>query len=423
MTAESVSTISRRSFLGVGVATGFSAVVGFVVLLIVPRLLSPADTSLFLAFWAFLFAWFGIFGGLSAESTRAVHTSDRMPDDSSRPRLLPVGLVVGIVVGVLLWATSLWWGEIVLDSEHAYLAIPLSCSVALFAGHSVIAGVLQGRLQWSTFARLVIADSTIRLVLVVLATLVAAVLGGFAVAASVSSVTWLIGLAFSPTLRSAARARSDDSLARLLSRFGHACVASGSSAILVVGFPVVLRLTSSDAAYLAAAPLLVAITFTRAPLMIPLNAYQGVAIAHFLHHRSAGFRALAPIAGLIAAVSVVGAVIAFFAGPPLLTWWYGSDYHLDSWVVGTLVVAAGLLALISITGALCLALDKHNAYSLGWITAVVVAVLVLLVPLETDARVVLALAIGPVAGLVVHLLAIRRAARTAAPDHIGEGTA
>ncbi|MCS5496266.1 hypothetical protein NY547_03305 [Cnuibacter physcomitrellae] len=408
-------TISRRSFLGVGAASGISAGVGFVVLLLVPHILDPADTALFIAFWSFLFAWFGILGGLSAESTRAVHASDRMPADGTRPRILPVGLALGVGVGVLLWATSLWWGALVFDAAHAWLAVPLSCSVALFSGHAVIVGVLGGRIQWPTFARLVTADSLLRLVLVVVAALVAAVLGGLAVAVSVSSVTWLIGLAFSPTLRAAARARSDGSAGALLRRFGHACVASGSSAILVVGFPVILKLTSSEAAYAAAAPLLLAITFTRAPLLIPLNAYQGVAIAHFLNNRAAGFRAMLPIGGLIAAVAVVGGVIAYFAGPPLLVWWYGPDYSLDAWVVGALVLAAGLLALVTVTGALCLALDRHSAYSAGWITATVVAILVLLLPLGVDARAVLALAVGPLAGLAVHAVAIRRAAREPLP--------
>lgn len=415
MTTGPAPTISRRSFVGVGAASGISAGVGFVVLLIVPRLLDPGDTALFIAFWSFLFAWFGIFTGLSAESTRAVHARERTPVDSPGPRILPIGLALGVAVGTVLWATSLWWGALVFDAQHAWLSIPLSCSVALFSGHAVIGGVLGGRLQWATFARLVIADSLLRLLLVVVVALVAVSLGGLAVAASVSTVTWLIGLVFSPTLRAAAAARSDGSAGALLRRFAHACIASGSSAILVVGFPVILKLTSTDAVYAAAAPLLIAITFTRAPLLIPLNAYQGVAIAHFLNNRASGFRAILPIGGLIAAVAVVGAAIAFFAGPSLLIWWYGPGYSLDAWVVGALVLAAGLLALVTITGALCLALDRHSAFSAGWITAVVVAVLVLLLPLGVDARAVLALAAGPLAGLVVHALAIRRAARDPLP--------
>jgi O-antigen/teichoic acid export membrane protein len=416
-------TIGRRTFVGVGVASLVSAGVGFAVVLIAPRILSGPDTAVFLTFWAFLFAWFGILGGLSAESTRAVHGSDRLPGGAGaggagagavrrEPRMLTVGLGVGVAIGVLLWATSLVWAPIVLGAAHAWLALPLSVGVALFSGHAVIVGVLGGRLQWATFARLVIGDSLLRIALIVGAALVAASVGGLAVAASAASVAWLLGLLVSPTLRRAAAARADVGLAQFLARVGHACLASGSSAVLVVGFPVVLRLTSTQEVFDAAAPLLVAVTFTRAPLLIPLNAYQGVAIAHFLNNRSLGFRALVPVARLIALVAVGGAVLGGLVGPFLLTWYYGPTYDVAGFTIAGLVLAAGMLALLTITGALCLALDRHSAYSAGWLAATALAVLVLLLPIDLELRTVLALLVGPVAGLVVHAVALRRAPST-----------
>ncbi|MCS5722047.1 hypothetical protein N1028_06945 [Herbiconiux sp. CPCC 203407] len=407
-------TIGRRSFVGVGAASLFSAAVGFAVLLIVPLTLDKADTTVFIGFWSMLFAFFGILGGLSAESTRAVHVSDRLeraPGGGHEPRMLLVGLGVGVAAGVLLWATSLWWGPRVLTEEYAWLAMPLSCSIALFSGHATIVGVLGGRLQWNTFARLVIGDSLLRLALIVVAAITAAFVGGFALAASVSSVTWLIGLLFSPTLRQAATARADTSLGPFLARIGHACLASGSSAVLVVGFPVVLALTSTEEVYAAAAPLLLAITFTRAPLLIPLNAYQGVAIAHFVNNRSAGLKALWPVARLMAVIAVVGAVLGGFLGPVLLVLVYGEGYVVSGWVIAGLVIAAGTLALVTLTGAVCLAVDRHRAYSAGWIAATVLAVIVLLLPLDIELRAVLALMIGPLAGLAIHITALRRAAR------------
>ncbi|MFB2584759.1 hypothetical protein [Herbiconiux liukaitaii] len=407
------STIGRRSFAGVGAASALSAIVGFVVLLIVPNVLDRADTTVFISFWSLLFAFFGILGGLSAESTRAVHVSDRNPAAQGtrrEPRMLLVGLGVGVAIGVALWATSLWWAPQVLTAEYAFLAVPLSCSIALFSGHATIVGVLGGRLQWNTFARLVIGDSLLRLALVVTAAVTAAFVGGFALAASISSVTWLIGLLFSPTLRQAASARADTSLVPFLQRIGHACLASGSSAVLVVGFPVVLALTSTEEVYIAAAPLLLAITFTRAPLLIPLNAYQGVAIAHFVNNRRAGLKALWPVARLVAVIAAGGAVLGGFLGPVLLVLFYGEDYDVNGWIIAGLVIAAGMLALVTLTGAVCLAVDRHRAYSTGWIAATVLAVLVLLLPLDIELRAVLALMIGPLAGLAIHITSLRRAA-------------
>jgi O-antigen/teichoic acid export membrane protein len=429
MTAESRATIGRRSFVGVGVASLISAGVGFAVILIVPNVFGDdkAATGVFLAFWSFLFAWFGILGGLSAETTRAVHASDRMPgpaDARREPRMLVVGLVIGVAVGVLLWASSLWWAPLLFKgTEFVWLAVPLSCSVALFSGHATIVGILGGRLEWGTFARLVVGDSALRFALVGGAALVAASVGGFAMAASIASVTWLIGLLFSPTLRRAARARSDVGLPEFLARVGHACLASGSSAVLVVGFPVILSLTSSAAAYAAATPLLVAVTFTRAPLLIPLNAYQGVAIAHFVNNRDAGLKALLPVARLIGLIAVLGAVLGYLLGPWLILLVYPPDYVVSSWAVAGLVLAAAMLALLTLTGALCLAVEKHRAFSLGWLAATALAVVVLLLPLEggagTELRTVLALGVGPLAGLAIHLVTLRRAAVSATADHEG----
>ncbi|MCS5734910.1 hypothetical protein [Herbiconiux daphne] len=419
-TGARVPTIGRRSFVGVGAASLVSAAVGFAVIIIVPNVLDKPEATLFLTFWAFLFAWFGILGGLSSETTRAVHASDRSPVAASErrePRMLPVGLGVGVALGVLLWATSFWWAPVLLH-EYAYLALPLSAAIALYSGHATIVGILGGRLQWPTYVRLVIGDSVLRIVLVVVVAVVAASVAGFAVAASASTVAWLIGLLFSPTLRSAARARADNRLPEFLKRVGHASLASGSSAVLVVGFPVVLSLTTSPEAYLLATPLLAAITLTRAPLLIPLNAYQGVAIAHFVNNRSAGIRTLVPVVRLLALVAVVGAVLGWLLGPWLLTVFYGPTYVVAPATIAGLVIAAGMLALLTLTGALCLAIDRHRSFSLGWIAATVLAIVILLLPLGVgiEARAVLALVIGPVAGLVVHYLALRPGAAARAPE-------
>ena len=48
-----------------------------------------------------------------------------------------------------------------------------------------------------------------------------------------------------------------------------------------------------------------------------------------------------------------------------MTLYYGPAYYVDPWVVGGLVIAAGMLAMLTITGALSLALGEvHQAKSL-----------------------------------------------------------
>jgi hypothetical protein len=192
-------------------------------------------------------------------------------------------------------------------------------------------------------------------------------------------------------------------------RAGAAIVAAASSAALVVGFPVLLRVTSTPEEFALSAPLLIAVSLTRAPLMIPLGAYQGVAITHFLTHRERGLAAIRPIALAVLGAGVAGAALAWLVGPWLMSTLIRSDYRVDGVVLAGLTFAAALLALLTLTGAAVLALDRHAAYTGGWIAATVTSIAVLLLPLPVELRTVLSLGVGPVVGVVVHLVSASRA--------------
>ena len=49
------------------------------------------------------------------------------------------------------------------------------------------------------------------------------------------------------------------------------------------------------------------------------------------------------------------------------------DYHVGRATVALLVLAAGLVCLLTLTGAGALALDRHRLYVLGWVVASLVA--------------------------------------------------
>src|ERR1035437_10205405 len=105
-------------------------------------------------------------------------------------------------------------------------------------------------------------------------------------------------------------------------------VGTASSAVLVVGFPVVLRFASSDVEWITAAPLLLAISLTRAPLLLPLQAYQGVAIALFLNERSRGITVLLRPASAILGVGTLGAAGAYLLGPLIMSAFFGPGYRV-----------------------------------------------------------------------------------------------
>ena len=407
-------TIARSDALRVAVASLVSAGSGYFVLTFAARVLLPVENNtVFVTFWSTLFACFGVLSGLSIETTRAVTVATSAPAgerDDGHPRVLTVGVTVGVLAGLTVAATSPLWATRLFATDAFWLAGLASLGVAAYAGHSVVVGSLAGRRSWATYSHLIASEATVRLCLVLASGVVGTTLLGVAAGTAMAAFTWVAFLAAAPQARRAAMARADSTLPTFLRRIAAASVATGASAILVVGFPVLLSLTTPTAQYTRAAPVLLAISLTRAPLMIPLNAYQGVAVSHFVAHRARGLGAMLPIARAILLVGLVGTGLAYAIGPWVMATLLGPAYGVSGQILAGLTAAATFIALLTITGALCQALTLHGRFVAGWVCAVVVAVLVLLLPFDLATRAVLALSIGPIVGIVLHLTGLRRAA-------------
>ena len=185
-------------------------------------------------------------------------------------------------------------------------------------------------------------------------------------------------------------------------------LATAGSAAIVVGFPVLLRVSTAPEVFTQAAPLLLAVQMTRAPLMIPLTTYQGVAITYFLTHKDRGAAPLLRLGAVVLAVGAVGAAMAAVVGPWLMVTIFGPSYHVAPATLGALTLAAAFLGILTLTGAAVLATGQHTSYAAGWVTATVITVGLLLLPVSIDVRTVLALSAGPAIGVVIHLVAIHR---------------
>ena len=420
----SARTISARGATGVGVASLISAGAGYLILWVTARSLSLAENADFLSFWAVLFFTFGTLGGVQNEITRAVgsRASAVLPDlaDPARqprtaPRAITVGALVGLAAAAVLVVTGPWWVGLA-SSGHDWLTIGvIAASACLFSGHSAMAGALAGSRQWSGYSVLVASEATWRLILVLLVALVGLGLGGYEAAAGAGAAAWVLALGLG-RVRGALQQRVDAPLGTVLHRIGQAMIAAASSAALMVGFPALLRATSEPSAYAQAAPLLLAISMTRAPLLMPLTAFQGVAITHFLGRKDDGLKVIAKVVGLIVAVATVGAALAWLVGPWLMVALFGPGYHVDGAVLAGLTFSAGLLGALTITGAASLAVGLHRPYALGWLAATVVSLLVLLLPVPAlTTSVPLALTAGPLVGILIHAVAIRIQLRTSLP--------
>jgi O-antigen/teichoic acid export membrane protein len=405
---RSTDDVTARSTAGVGVAAVVAAGAGYLALVIVARTLSIADNTDFLTFWSLLFFLFGTLGGLQSEVTRMVHVAAAERHTDRGDRVLPIGLAIGLGLAGLVALSSPLWARSVLAPAPVALTVVVTLGVVAFAGHASVAGTLAGRGRWTPFSGVVGAEATMRLVLVVVAAVLGAGMVGFATATAAAAGTWLLATAV-PVVRQAARQRTGLPTPDVLRSTGYALAGAASSAALIVGFTVLLSVTTDAEVYRTAAPLIMAIQLTRAPLLVPLGAYQGVAIAYVLRNRDAGLAPLVRIAGAVVALGGLAAGLAALLGPWLLETILGAEYRVTPLLLAELTLAAAVLALLTLTGAAALAVRAHRAFSVGWLVATLGATALLLLPAPIETRAVLSLAIGPLAGVAVHVVAIRRA--------------
>ena len=412
-------TIGRAHAVGLGGASFYAAGASYVVLLVAARRLDPADNAVFLVFWAVLFGGFGVVTGVNPEAARAAHQSlhqmQRGADGSvtvrtTGGRIIPLALGYGAVVAAVIAGTGLIWGRLVLP-DHGELVIVAAISCFAYSGHLALWGLLSGRQRWRAVAALQAGEATVRLVAVALAIFFSGRLVALAVASSISSAGWLITAVLS-RVRAHLWRRADVGPRKLMINYARSSGASAASASLTVGFPVLIALTSSRVELLDAAGLLLAISLTRAPLLVPLTAFQGVALTHFLQHQTKGARALVPIVASIMIAAGLAACAAWGIGPWLYRLLIGPRYAVTGRLLAGLVIDAGLLAVLTVAGMCCLALHKHGTYLTGWVAAAVFSAAVLLLPFELSTRVVLSLGFGPLVGLIVQLTALARRTRS-----------
>ncbi|WP_293004242.1 hypothetical protein [Mycobacterium sp.] len=403
--------VARSSVARVAVATAVTALCGYAVVYLAARDLAPAGFSVFAVFWGAFGLVTGAANGLLQETTREVRSAgyaEVLPHARTQP--LRVAALVGIGAAVLIAGSSPLWSAKVFAHAPALSVGLLGVGLAGFCLHATLLGMLAGTNCWTQYGALMVTDAVIRVAVSAATVLVGWGLAGFLWATVAGAVAWLIMIGASPKTRAAAQLLTPGGTATFLRGVAHSITAAGASAILVMGFPVLLKLTSSQLGAQGGVVIL-AVTLTRAPLLVPLTAMQGNLIAHFVDQRSARLRALLAPAALVAVVGAVGVAAAGLLGPWLLRAAFGPDYHAAGALLAWLTAAAITIAMLTLTGAAAVAAALHRAYALGWVSATLAAALLLVLPLPLQTRTVVALLCGPLVGIGVHLVALARAGR------------
>ncbi|WP_407335610.1 polysaccharide biosynthesis protein [Dietzia kunjamensis] len=401
-------------------ATLFAAASGYLVMLVAGRALGPADYPLFATYWGAFFALGGVANGLMQEVTRAVRSARgggtgtvgaRPP--RSAVRLLPAGLTLGLVLAAAVAVSAPAWPALGLPTFSGVGVAVMAFGILGFTLQAATAGALSGTERWGLYAVLLTVDAAVRLAVAGVAWWLGDTGLGFAVATVAGAVTWALLIALSPATRDALASAVDADRRRFWRNTGAAMLASAGTSALVTGFPLFVTATvrADDPAPLVGAVIL-AITLTRAPLLVPLTSFQSAIIVYFVQRRARGPRSLAAPLGLVTAVGIVGAGAAWLVGPWLIRVLFGGDFELPGAVLAALTAASVGTAALMVTGNAALAFDRHLLYNAGWWVAVVAAAALLVaVPGPLDVRAAIALLAGPGIGVAVHVTGLAVTAR------------
>lgn len=434
--AQSSGTVTRYQSLALLGSSLLAAVSTLLVTMIAQRALNGSELTEFLLFWAALFTVTGIITGIQPEITRAVGTArtravaDRAlanraasggvaSTEGSAPqgaRVVTVTAALGAIAGALVLVSSpLWAGQQIPHSAAVGVTV-MAVGVFLYALQATMSGVTAGEDRWYLFAAVGGLESAGRLILMLASALMIPSLAGLEVATVVPMGLWLILAFVTVSGRRLWVARADVPARRLSLNILWSFLSSAAAAVLMMGFPNVLKASGAAASEpIVLGTLILAISITRSPIMIPLQAFQGVAVSAFLKQRHRPVAAFIKPAAAVVAVGAVGALAAYLVGPLLFRLIYppaaGAESAYEAAAsgitLGALVFVSALLALMTLSGNMALAVNQHRIYLAGWVVAAAVTLsLAFLVPAPLVPRAIVALAVGPVCGFVVHMVGV-----------------
>ena len=424
--AQSSGTVTRYQSLALLGSSLLAAVSTLVVTMIAQRALNGSELTEFLLFWAALFTVTGIITGIQPEITRAVGTArtravsgGAASAEGSAPqgaRVVAVTAALGAIAGALVLVSSpLWAGQQIPHSAAVGVTV-MAVGVFLYALQATMSGVTAGEDRWYLFAAVGGLESAGRLILMLAAALMIPSLAGLEVATVVPMGLWLILAFVTVSGRRLWVARADVPARRLGVNILWSFLSSAAAAVLMMGFPNVLKASgAAESEPVVLGTLILAISITRSPIMIPLQAFQGVAVSAFLKQRHRPVAAFIKPAAAVVAVGAVGALAAYLVGPLLFRLIYppaaGAESAYEAAAsgitLGALVFASALLALMTLSGNMALAVNQHRIYLAGWVVAAAVTLsLAFLIPAPLVPRAIVALAVGPVCGFVVHMVGV-----------------
>lgn len=385
-------------------ATAITGGAGYVVNAIVPIVVSPSVYAEFSILWSVLFFILAAMGGVQQEVTRAA--APRAASDARRNPAFRFAVLSSILVAVVMAAALSFALPALLGAGAQAAAVPIAIAAGSYLFVAVLSGVLYGLHRWRLIAVLVGLDGLIRLLAVaIVLALHTGIIGLiWAIAVPVPLAPLLVWSVSRGSVRGASQL--DVSFRRLGWNAVRALLAAAASGVLISGFPILLAATSPGLPRAELAGVNLGINLVRAPLVIVVLSLQSYLVVQFRRDGAAAGSLLRRMSLLILGAALVIGAAAAAVGPWILAL-FGSAYALGGLFIGGLVLLSGLLGVLCVSGAATIATNAHGFYVAGWLAAAAASVIALLLPLGLETRVMIALASGPTAGLVVHLYGLR----------------
>ncbi|PFG27373.1 hypothetical membrane protein [Corynebacterium renale] len=390
-------------------ATIFAAASGFLVLWVAARALDVDAFADFQAFWGLFFALTGFLDGIMQETTRSVAAARERRTSVATTTAWPIAGLLGVVAATLALVAGILWMNPIVPTRPGSATTLLAAGLLSYAFQAVLSGVLSGLGLWPRYAALVALDSGVRFAGAVVAWMAGAGIGVYLLITVIGALSWLFILGTDPQRTSHLRAPLDVSARAFLRRTLSAMAGTGASAVLITGFPVLVKVAEPGGAHGGAvAAIILAVTLTRAPILVPVQRFQSALIVRCVEHRDALWAALRLPIALTYGAGLAGGAAAWVLGPWILGTFFGEELVVAGPVLAVLTFASAATGTLFITGAAALAADRHGHYVTGWAVASTVAFAVLFIPAPLEVAVCAALIAGPAAGVLVHAVAMRR---------------
>lgn len=383
------------------IATAIAGVASYAVTILVPNRIGLAEYAIFAVFWSSIYLVVGALGGIQLEVTRATVVAP-LGSFRSTSRASRFGIIAGILVFVTIVATAPLWKRSVFPVEGWNLVWPLAVGAASFVMVAVLAGSLYGVMAWMPLALMISVDSLLRLVSLSITLILTRDIVALAWAVAVPFPVALLVLW--PVIRRSmvCRSKLDVGYGALSWNVARTVVAASATAVMVSGFPLLLGLTSGTESRGVLGMFIVAITLTRAPLIIVAMSLQSYLIVHFRDDTSRFWRHFLGILGLTTTAGALLAAAGWRVGPVVYHFLFPDKLQPDGPFFAILVGSSVLVAALCITAPAVLALSNHRIYSIGWVGAALATIVSLVLPLDFASRTITALLVGPSVGLVIH---------------------